>query len=302
MSAESLITPWSTPSVGVADGRRHRRRPTVEESPSGREALFIWPDQHPIDLDPRYGLAVVDGQIVPADTNLSVAVSDAREVRPRAEPDPAYAAQPARRPPLRLTMPASGRPLVEFLEVMRRLRVECEWKQSQTHRSLARYLLEESHETLEAIDSGDPEHLREELGDLLLQVYFHAVIAEESGDFTIDDVAAGIIEKMVRRNPHVFGTSRRRDDAGRGQRAWESVKAHREAARPPSPTASRPACRHCCTPTRCWTGCPRGRARRRGGSADLGERLLALVAEARADGVDPEQALRDAVRRSLEED
>ena len=92
---------------------------------------------------------------------------------------------------------------------MRRLRAECPWKREQTHRSLARYLLEETHETLEAIDTGDEtgdwDHLREELGDLLLQVYFHAVIAEESGAFTIDDVARGITEKMYRRNPHVFG-------------------------------------------------------------------------------------------------
>ena len=73
---------------------------------------------------------------------------------------------------------------------MRRLRAECAWKAGQTHRSLARYLLEETHETLEAIDTGDAEHLREELGDLLLQVYFHAVIAEEGGEFTLDDVAA----------------------------------------------------------------------------------------------------------------
>ena len=88
---------------------------------------------------------------------------------------------------------------------MRRLRAECAWKAGQTHRSLARYLLEETHETLEAIDTGDAAHLREELGDLLLQVYFHAVIAEEAGEFTLDDVAADITAKMHRRNPHVFG-------------------------------------------------------------------------------------------------
>ena len=104
----------------------------------------------------------------------------------------------------------SGEPLLEFLDVMRRLRTECAWKREQTHRSLARYLLEETHETLEALDTGDAEHLCEELGDLLLQIYFHAVIAEESGDFTIDDVARGVIEKMHRRNPHVFGTPEQR--------------------------------------------------------------------------------------------
>ena len=100
---------------------------------------------------------------------------------------------------------ASGQPLLDFLDDMRRLRLDCPWKREQTHRSLARYLQEETAETLEAIDTGDVPHLREELGDLLLQVYFHAVIAEESGAFTLDDVARGIGEKMHRRNPHVFG-------------------------------------------------------------------------------------------------
>ena len=117
-------------------------------------------------------------------------------------------------------MTASGEPLLEFLEVMRRLRVECAWKSGQTHRSLARYLLEETHETLEAIDTGDAVLLREELGDLLLQVYFHAVIAEQAGEFTLDDVASDITAKMRRRNPHVFadaaGGTPQRDQRGVG--------------------------------------------------------------------------------------
>ena len=96
-------------------------------------------------------------------------------------------------------------PLAEFAADMRRLRAECVWKSEQTHESLRRYLVEESWETLEAIDSGDPEHLREELGDLLLQIGFHAVIAEEAGEFTFDEVVQGIVDKLRRRNPHVFG-------------------------------------------------------------------------------------------------
>src|SRR3954466_14514554 len=87
---------------------------------------------------------------------------------------------------------------------MRQLRAECAWKAGQSHRSLARYLLEETYETLETIDTGDAVLLREELGGLLLQVYFHAMIAEEAGEFTLDDVAGDIIAKMRRRNPHVF--------------------------------------------------------------------------------------------------
>ena len=95
-------------------------------------------------------------------------------------------------------------PLLEFVEVMRRLRGECPWKAEQTHESLLPFLREEAAEVEEAVIEGDDDHLREELGDLLLQVVFHAVVAEERGAFTIDDVAAGITAKMRRRNPHVF--------------------------------------------------------------------------------------------------
>src|SRR3954467_15981076 len=122
--------------------------------------------------------------------------------------------------------PVPGDALLDFLDDMRRLRRECPWKEAQTHRSLARYLQEEAAETVEAIDSGDDDHLREELGDLLLQVYFHAVIAEESGTFTIDDVARGISEKMHRRNPHVFGPASDGPplDAAAADRAWQTIK------------------------------------------------------------------------------
>ena len=174
---------------------------------------------------------------------------------------------------------------------MRRLRAECAWKAGQTHRSLARYLLEETYETLEAIDTGDADHLREELGDLLLQVYFHAVIAEEAGEFTLDDVADGIADKMHRRNPHVFGR-----DAGAprapadGQRAVGGVKADREAAHLASSTASPPTLpalllrRQGPRPPRAR----RGRAAASPGPrADLGDRLLALVAEAARRGRRP---------------
>ena len=120
---------------------------------------------------------------------------------------------------------------------MRQLRVECGWKASQTHRSLVRYLLEEAHETAEAIESGDPAHLREELGDLLLQIWFHAVIAEESGDFTLDDVVADIIAKMRRRNPHVFppdprsGTQVERGGAQIGRSGAEVERSRAEVER-----------------------------------------------------------------------
>jgi XTP/dITP diphosphohydrolase len=199
--------------------------------------------------------------------------------------------------------------LGEFLEVMRRLRAECSWKREQTHRSLARYLLEETHETLEAIDTGDVEHLREELGDLLLQVYFHAVIAEEAGEFTLEDVAGGIIDKMRRRNPHVFGPDGELVAPGTAasvNEVWESIKATEKKRT--SVTEGLPPG----LPALLYADKVLDRLQRSGihadpsllndGSAsggDVGERLLALVAEARESGVDPEQALRDAVRRLL---
>lgn len=192
-------------------------------------------------------------------------------------------------------------PLLEFLAVMRRLRAECPWKAEQTHRSLARYLLEETHETLEAIDTGDLDHLREELGDLLLQVYFHAVVAEETGAFTLDDVARGITEKMVRRNPHVFGDAAdpaATGDAASVNEAWEAIKAT-EKARTEVTDGLPPT-----LPALLYADKVLDRLAREGTTVvptgdDLGDRLLALVAEARETGTDPEQALRDAVRRRV---
>ncbi|MEI7057859.1 MazG nucleotide pyrophosphohydrolase domain-containing protein [Nocardioides sp. CCNWLW239] len=129
---------------------------------------------------------------------------------------------------------ASGEGLVEFLDLMRLMRERCVWKSSQTHATLAKYLREESQEVLEAIEEGDPEHLKDELGDLLLQVYFHAAIAEEAGDFTMDDVVAGLTAKMKRRNPHVFGPeaeSGRRYTLDEVEQLWSAAKAA-ERARP----------------------------------------------------------------------
>ena len=193
-----------------------------------------------------------------------------------------------------------GEALLDFLEDMRRLRRDCPWKREQTHRSLARYLQEESAETLEAIDSGDLDHLREELGDLLLQVYFHAVIAEEAGSFTLDDVARGISEKMRRRNPHVFGAAAPTTlSAAEVDAQWQEIKA---AERPATSTRSSPY--HGIAPglsalllaTKVLERTPGAAVPE---SGDVGDRLLALVREAVDEGVDPEQALRDAVRRAV---
>ena len=124
-------------------------------------------------------------------------------------------------------------PLIELVEIMARLRAECGWKAAQTHRTLARHLLEETYETLEAIEAGDPDHLREELGDVLLQVYLHAAIAAQAGEFDIEDVARGLVEKMIRRNPHVFGDVAG-DRPGQDQRDLGDAEGRGEAAHRPA--------------------------------------------------------------------
>ncbi len=198
---------------------------------------------------------------------------------------------------------------------MDRLRRECPWDAKQTHESLAPYLLEESYETLDALDTGDREHLREELGDLLLQVIFHARVAAERTDgtgFDIDDVAAGIAAKLVRRHPHVFGDVTVAD-ADEVKRNWNAIKAAERAAAGGGGPGS------------ALDGVPMGQPalslaaqlQRRAEAAgvpgeladvpvdpeagdaavsELGAELFALVGKARAAGLNPELELRHAAR------
>src|ERR671928_559364 len=110
-----------------------------------------------------------------------------------------------------------GKPtLNDTLELMRDLRERCDWDRAQTHDSLRPYLIEETHELDDAIRGGDTAHMRDELGDVLLQVLFHSVIAEEAGEFDAGDVAAALIEKMRRRHPHLYG--------GGEREPWEKMK------------------------------------------------------------------------------
>lgn len=114
----------------------------------------------------------------------------------------------------------------EFMNIIRKLRSKdgCPWDREQTHESLKVCLVEECYETIEAIDNCDTENLCEELGDLLLQVAMHSVIAEEIKEFTIDDVIANVSEKMIRRHPHVFG-SVQVENADDVVKNWEEIKA-----------------------------------------------------------------------------
>lgn len=112
-----------------------------------------------------------------------------------------------------------------LVNIMARLRGEngCPWDREQTHESLKPYLVEETYEVIDAIDSGDMKNLKEELGDFLLQVVFHATLAKESGEFGMDDVCDGICEKLIRRHPHVFGQSEA-DTAEKVLRQWNEIK------------------------------------------------------------------------------
>lgn len=113
-----------------------------------------------------------------------------------------------------------------LLETIARLRAPdgCPWDREQTHRSLCECLVEEAAEFIETVDFDEKAHMCEELGDLLLQVVMHAQIAQENGDFSFDDVARGVNEKMIRRHPHVFGETRL-GDSDAVLKKWDEIKA-----------------------------------------------------------------------------
>ncbi len=135
--------------------------------------------------------------------------------------------------PAGLPAPLPERPVDRLLAIMRRLRAPggCPWDREQTLASLKKYLVEECYEELDAIDSGHPDKIREELGDVLLQVVFQSQICAEAGRFTFEDVAATIADKLIRRHPHVFGDVRvsGADDVLRN---WDAIKREERAAEP----------------------------------------------------------------------
>jgi XTP/dITP diphosphohydrolase len=201
-------------------------------------------------------------------------------------------------------LPASydlpGARLLDLVDTMDRLRSPggCPWDAEQTHRSLTTYLVEETYEVVEAIETDDRSHLREELGDLLLQIAFHARIAAEhpSDPWTVDDVAGDIVDKLVRRHPHVFGPDVGHRDAAEVEATWHTLKAA-EKGRESAVEGVPPG-----LPALALTAKLMHRARSHGvlvdlpPGEDLGSRLLALVAEAQDAGLDPEAELRAAAR------
>jgi MazG family protein len=228
----------------------------------------------------------------------------------------------------------SGAHFIDLVATLDRLRVDCPWDARQTHASLAPHLLEESYEALEALESGDERALREELGDVLMQPVFHARIAAERGDgsgYTIDDVADGIVAKLVRRHPHVFGdvtvsgadeVKQNWDEIKRKEKADLAERTGVDAARAADVALStldgvpfgQPALALAAQLQRraVRAGAPEDLARldedpESGPSngpvhadpagEDIGRVLFRLVARARAQGLDPEMELRAAARR-----
>jgi len=137
----------------------------------------------------------------------------------------------------------SSRPIDRLLEVMECLRSEqgCPWDREQTLVTLRPHLIEEAYEVLDAMDAGDAEKHREELGDLLLQIVFHCQLRKEQGDFGFEDVADIIVQKLIRRHPHVFGDVKA-DDAATVLKNWDSIKKQERASdnRPESVLAELP--------------------------------------------------------------
>jgi XTP/dITP diphosphohydrolase len=221
-----------------------------------------------------------------------------------------------------------GAHLIDVVGVMDTLRTSCPWDKEQTHSSLLRYLLEEAYETVETVESGDIAALREELGDVLLQVAFHARIAAErspgEGGFTIDEVADVLVAKLKRRHPHVFGSVAvsSADDVSAN---WEEIKEAERSERSVATGGAAPSV---------LDGVPFGQPalslaaqlQRRAEQAgfdkaaggpvsaasvssvssvvsvadELSDELMRLVARARAAGIDPEMQLREASRRYAE--
>ncbi|GEL20280.1 MazG family protein [Pseudonocardia asaccharolytica] len=199
----------------------------------------------------------------------------------------------------------AGWALLDAVAVMDRLRSPggCPWDAEQTHASLLQYLIEEAYELYQAIEDGDRAAMREELGDVLLQVLFHARVAAEDGDepFDIDAVAADLVAKLVGRHPHVFGEDERIDTAERQEHRWEELKRdekQRESGVDGVPLGQ-PAVALAAklTSRTARAGLPAGLLPAGPG---VGEELFALAARAKLAGLDPEAELRAAARRFAE--
>ena len=204
--------------------------------------------------------------------------------------------------------PRRGDELLVLVEVMDRLRSPggCPWDAEQTHVSLVQYLIEEAYEAVETIELGDDAGLREELGDVLLQVMFHARIGQENGaPWDIDDVARGITEKLIARHPHVFGDVDAAT-AAEVEANWAVLKAAEKgresvtdgipAGLPALVLASKMMSRSKSLNVKPGSAQAQDLAAQAIERVGYGELLLAIVAQSRLDGVDAEAELREAIR------
>ncbi|WKX70760.1 nucleoside triphosphate pyrophosphohydrolase [Streptomyces sp. XD-27] len=190
-----------------------------------------------------------------------------------------------------------GARLLDLVQVMDRIRAECPWSGERTNAELVKYGIEEAYELVEAIEAGDREALREELGDVLLQVVFHARIAQDDPDepFSIDDVAGGIVDKLIHRHPHVFGeeTAETADEVKAHWLRTKAIEKQRTSVTDGVPLGQ---------PALALAAKLASRARTAGLQVPVpagqgpGYELLALAVRAEAEGVEPETALRAAAR------
>lgn len=187
--------------------------------------------------------------------------------------------------------------LRRLVAVMHALRAGCPWDREQTHSSLLHYLVEEAAEVVDAVETGTDDDLREELGDLLLQIAFHSEIASERDAFDIDDVARGINDKLIARHPHVFAGEEAPDDLNAVWEQRKKAEKKRDSSLDGIPVS---------LPVLARANKVIMRARSHDVPLDLptepidaaavGTELLALASRAQASGIDPEQALRAALR------
>src|SRR6266536_5296043 len=310
----------SIPALEVAEIPWEVLEPAADTGPAGRDLLLVGQG---LDLegvaaarrqaDALLALAAERGEatllLPPVNDGPFVQLLADRAARRHVEVEAVY---PLGEP--------KGSALIDLVATEARLRGPggCPWDLEQTHASLARHLVEEAYEVLDAIEEGGPDHLCEELGDLLLQVVFHAQMAEDAGQFDVDAVARGLTAKLVRRHPHVFG-DQPAGSASEVLRNWETIKREQEGRTDPLagiPSAL-PALQLAAKLQKRAAdagvvpsdhGDPVAAVRRaleEAGSADapeqreraLGELLFAVVALARDRGVEPETALRRTARR-----